>query len=74
MDVECQLRREYLKHVVHLKNGNEIMGNNLDSMKGHFNMGKNIIVPQSPFSAEVRKNGRKQKSRRISTKAKKKLI
>ena len=46
------------------------MGNNLDSMRGHFNMGKNIIVPENPFSTEVRKMEADKKADELAQKLK----
>lgn len=46
------------------------MGNNLDSMRGHFNMGKNIIVPENPFSTEVRQMEEDKKAEEVAQKLK----
>lgn len=46
------------------------MGNALDQLRGEWNMGKNIIIPENPFETEIRKQEEIKKAEDLSKKLK----
>ena len=46
------------------------MGNELDQLRGKWNMSKNIVVPTNPIAAEARKLEEEKKAEEIAQKLK----
>jgi hypothetical protein len=51
-------------------NDDEIMGNELDQLRGKWNMSKNIVVPTNPIAAEARKLEEEKKAEELAQKLK----